>query len=117
MSATVEFFRSWLQENVGKLPADTQVSIAVLAQQFEQDADAAGYGREIREEEIGHIEDAIQRALDQASENDPEEARIPPEESPLAPVIEALETSEGAGAPGSTADEKSAEHNGKQPAS
>ncbi|UCI29776.1 DUF768 domain-containing protein [Mesorhizobium sp. B4-1-4] len=106
MSATVEFFRSWLQENVGNLPADTQVSIAVLAQQFEQDADAAGYGREIREEEIGHIEDAIQRALDQASENDPEGARIPPEESPLAPVVEALETSEEIGGSGTAPDEE-----------
>ncbi|TIU10001.1 MAG: DUF768 domain-containing protein, partial [Mesorhizobium sp.] len=46
MSATKEFFETWLQENVGNLPAESEVSVAVLAQQFEQDADAAGYGHE-----------------------------------------------------------------------
>ncbi|MBZ9991164.1 DUF768 domain-containing protein [Mesorhizobium sp. BH1-1-5] len=64
MNATKEFLRSWLEENVGNLPADTEVSVPMLAQQFEQDADAAGYGREVREQEVGNIEDAIQCALD-----------------------------------------------------
>ncbi|WP_244421635.1 hypothetical protein [Allomesorhizobium alhagi] len=39
MSATKEFLETWLQENVGNLPAESGVSIAVLAQQFEQDAE------------------------------------------------------------------------------
>ncbi|PBB95324.1 hypothetical protein [Mesorhizobium sp. WSM3862] len=96
MSATKEFFRSWLEENVGNLLADTQVSVPVLVRQFEQDADAAGYGHEVREEEIGNIEDAIERALDMTAEQeDPTEAN-PQEESLLAPVIEALEESEPA---------------------
>ncbi|MFI0849734.1 hypothetical protein [Mesorhizobium sp. IMUNJ 23232] len=60
MSATKEFFTIWLQENVGNLPTESEVSTAVLAQQFEQDADAAGYGREVREDEIGNVESAIQ---------------------------------------------------------
>lgn len=30
-----EFFQTWLQENVGDLPAESEVSVAVLAQQFE----------------------------------------------------------------------------------
>ena len=63
MSATKEFFAIWLQENVGNLSAESEVSVAVLAQQFEQDADAAGYGREVRDDEIGNVEDAIAEAL------------------------------------------------------
>ncbi len=59
MSATKEFFETWLQENVGDLPAESEVSVAVLAQQFEQDADAAGYGHEVREDEIGDIEERL----------------------------------------------------------
>ncbi len=35
----------------------------MLAEQFEQDADAAGFGQEIRDEEIGNIDDAIVAAL------------------------------------------------------
>ncbi|TGV77041.1 DUF768 domain-containing protein, partial [Mesorhizobium sp. M00.F.Ca.ET.149.01.1.1] len=50
MNATKEFLRSWLEENVGNLPTDTEISVPMLAQQFEQDADAAGYGREVREQ-------------------------------------------------------------------
>ncbi|RWP26047.1 hypothetical protein [Mesorhizobium sp.] len=38
MSPTTEFFENWLQENVAKLPAESGVSIAVLAQEFEQEA-------------------------------------------------------------------------------
>jgi hypothetical protein len=36
MSATKEFFKIWLHENVGDLPAESEVSTAVLAQQFER---------------------------------------------------------------------------------
>ncbi|OBQ96537.1 hypothetical protein A9K66_21580 [Mesorhizobium sp. AA23] len=96
MSATREFFRSWLEENVGNLPADTQVSVPVLVRQFEQDADAAGYGHEIREEEIGNIEDAIERALDMTAEQEDPTESNPRKETSLAPVIEALEESEPA---------------------
>ncbi|RWM84583.1 MAG: hypothetical protein EOR84_32980 [Mesorhizobium sp.] len=38
MSPTKEFFENWLHENVGNLPAESGVSIAVLVQQFEQEA-------------------------------------------------------------------------------
>ncbi|AEH90906.1 MULTISPECIES: DUF768 domain-containing protein [Mesorhizobium] len=92
MNATKEFLRSWLEENVGNLPADTEVSVPMLAQQFEQDADAAGYGREVREQELGNIEDAIQRALDRTGDGN-EEAYLG-EENSLAPVIDALEAAE-----------------------
>ncbi|RUV69302.1 MAG: DUF768 domain-containing protein [Mesorhizobium sp.] len=90
MSATKEFFETWLQENVGNLPAESEVSVAVLAQQFEQDADAAGYGHEVREDEIGDIEEAIEKALDKARTGEQQQAD-PVEESDLAPVMEALE--------------------------
>ncbi|RWC30400.1 MAG: DUF768 domain-containing protein [Mesorhizobium sp.] len=90
MSATKEFFETWLQENVGNLPAESEVSVAVLAQQFEQDADAAGYGHEIREDEIGDIEEAIEKALDKVRTGEQQQAD-PVEESDLAPVMEALE--------------------------
>ena len=96
MSATKEFFRSWLEENVGNLPADTQVSVPVLVRQFEQDADAAGYGHEVREEEIGNIEDAIERALCKTGEQEERTESNSLEGSSLAPVIEALEESEPA---------------------
>ncbi|CDX20073.1 conserved hypothetical protein [Mesorhizobium plurifarium] len=94
MNATKEFLRSWLEENVGNLPADTEVSVPMLAQQFEQDADAAGYTREVREQEIGNIEDAIQRALDKTGKENGETESNSDEENSLAPVIEALEASE-----------------------
>ncbi|TPI12945.1 DUF768 domain-containing protein [Mesorhizobium sp. B4-1-3] len=94
MNATKEFLRSWLEENVGNLPADTEVSVPMLAQQFEQDADAAGYGREVREQEVGNIEDAIQRALDRTGKENGETASNSDEENSLAPVIDALEDSE-----------------------
>jgi hypothetical protein len=94
MNATKEFLRSWLEENVGNLPADTEVSVPMLAQQFEQDADAAGYGREVREQEVGNIEDAIQRALDKAGKENGETDSNSDEENSLAPVIDALEASE-----------------------
>ncbi|TPK25984.1 DUF768 domain-containing protein [Mesorhizobium sp. B2-5-3] len=93
MSATIEFFRSWLQENVGNVPADAPVSVAGLVQQFEQDANAAGYGREVREQEIDNIEDAIQQALDKA--NATSELQAPrQEDDSLAPVIDALGAAE-----------------------
>lgn len=38
MSPTKEFFENWLRENVGNLPAESGVSIAALARQFEQQA-------------------------------------------------------------------------------
>jgi hypothetical protein len=66
VNATKEFFESWQQENVGTLAGAEEVSFAVLAQQFEQDAEAAGYGREVREGELGNIEDAIEQALKKA---------------------------------------------------
>ncbi|RUW61222.1 DUF768 domain-containing protein [Mesorhizobium sp. M7A.F.Ca.US.008.03.1.1] len=65
MNATKEFFENWLQENVDTL-AGEEVSFAELAQQFEQDAEAAGYGRQVREDELGNIEDAIEQALKNA---------------------------------------------------
>ncbi|MCF6115912.1 MULTISPECIES: hypothetical protein [Mesorhizobium] len=91
MSATKEFFETWLQENVGNLPAESEVSVAVLVQQFEQDADEAGYGHEVREDEIGDIEEAIEKALDKARAGEQPQAVEPAEESDLAPVMEALE--------------------------
>ncbi|MET3583147.1 hypothetical protein ABID19_006209 [Mesorhizobium robiniae] len=90
MSATKEFFETWLQENVGNLRPESEVSVAVLAQQFEQDADAAGYGHEVREDEIGDIEEAIERALHKARTGEQPQATDPVEESDLAPVMEAL---------------------------
>lgn len=88
MSATKEFFETWLQENVGNLPAESEVSVAVLAQQFEQDADAAGYGHEVREDELGNIQEAIEAALKKArTGEDPQ----PADDNELAPVMEALE--------------------------
>ncbi|MBZ9759722.1 hypothetical protein LB553_02330 [Mesorhizobium sp. CA8] len=94
MNATKEFLRSWLAENVGNLPTDTEISVAMLAQQFEQDADAAGYGREVREQEVGNIEDAIQRALDKTAAGTGEVESSPDEENSLAPVVDALEAAE-----------------------
>ncbi|TIL45237.1 MAG: hypothetical protein E5Y73_34385 [Mesorhizobium sp.] len=91
MSATKEFFETWLQENVGNLPAESEVSVAVLVQQFEQDADAAGYGYEVRQDEIGDIEEAIEKALNRARTGEQPQADDPAEESDLAPVMEALE--------------------------
>ncbi|MER8388847.1 hypothetical protein NKJ46_18810 [Mesorhizobium sp. M0166] len=88
MSATKEFFETWLQENVGNLPAESEVSVAVLAQQFEQDADAAGYGHEVREDELGNIQEAIEAALKKArTGEEPQSA----DDNELAPVMEALE--------------------------
>ncbi|MER8500724.1 MULTISPECIES: hypothetical protein [unclassified Mesorhizobium] len=88
MSATKEFFQTWLQENVGNLPAESEVSVAVLAQQFEQDADAAGYGHEVREDELGNIQEAIEAALKKARTG---EEPQPADDNELAPVMEALE--------------------------
>ncbi|MCP9229607.1 hypothetical protein NMG46_04990 [Mesorhizobium sp. LMG 17147] len=88
MSATKEFFETWLQENVGNLPAESEVSVAVLAQQFEQDADAAGYGHEVREDELGNIQEAIEAALRKARTG---EEPQPADDNELAPVMEALE--------------------------
>lgn len=59
MSATIEFFKAWMRENIGTLPADQEISISVLARQFEDDANAAGYGADVREDEIGDIEEAM----------------------------------------------------------
>jgi hypothetical protein len=97
MSATREFFAIWLQENVGGLPAEGEVSVAVLAQQFEQDADAAGCGREIRDDEIGNVEDAIEKALKKGGM--PAVTKVPSEDSSLAPVMEALEVVEAESGP------------------
>ncbi|RUX04706.1 DUF768 domain-containing protein [Mesorhizobium sp. M2A.F.Ca.ET.037.01.1.1] len=94
MNATKEFLRSWLEENVGNLPAETEISVPMLAQQFEQDADAAGYGREVREQEVGNIEDAIQRALDKIGEENRGSESSRDEENSLAPVIDTLEAVE-----------------------
>jgi len=94
MNATKEFLRSWLEENVGNLPADTEVSVPMLAQQFEQDADAAGYGREVREQEVGNIEDAIQCALAKTGEKNAETESNSDEANSLTPVIDALEAAE-----------------------
>jgi hypothetical protein len=91
MSATREFFDTWLRENVGNLPAESEVSISVLAQQFEQDAEAAGYGQEIRDEDLGNIETAIEEALAKTKTGDSENTKLPIEESDLAPVMDALE--------------------------
>ncbi|MER9488045.1 hypothetical protein [Mesorhizobium sp. M0220] len=88
MSATKEFFETWLQENVGNLPAESEVSVAVLAQQFEQDADAAGYGHEVREDELGNIQEAIEAALKKARTGEEPHAA---DDNELAPVMEALE--------------------------
>ncbi|AZN96507.1 DUF768 domain-containing protein [Mesorhizobium sp. M9A.F.Ca.ET.002.03.1.2] len=99
MSATKEFFESWLQENVGELPAESEVSVAVLAQQFEQDADAAGYGREVREDEIGNIEEAIAEALSKARAGERPQAAVTAEEGDPAPVMEALEVDDSKSGP------------------
>jgi hypothetical protein len=99
MSATKEFFETWLQENVGNLPAESGVSIAVLAQQFEQDAEAAGYGHAVREDEIGNIEDAMEKALKRARSGEEAPAVVPAGESDLAPIMEALEVDDAKGGP------------------
>jgi hypothetical protein len=95
MSATKEFFKIWLNENVGNLPAESEVSTAVLAQQFEQDADAAGYGREVREDEIGNVEDAIADSLKAGTR--PTTGTV--EEPDLTPVMEALEVDDAKSGP------------------
>jgi hypothetical protein len=97
MSATREFFAIWLQENVGNLSAEGEVSVAVLAQQFEQDADAAGYGREVRDDEIGNVEDAIAQALKISGV--PEVTKVPTEGSAVAPIMEALEVDDAKSGP------------------
>ncbi|WFP65695.1 MULTISPECIES: hypothetical protein [unclassified Mesorhizobium] len=94
MNATKKFLRSWLEENVGTLPADTEVSVPMLARQFEQDADAAGYRREVREQEVGNIEDVVRRALDKSGAENAETESNSDEENSLAPVIDALEAAE-----------------------
>jgi hypothetical protein len=99
MSATKEFFETWLQENVGDLPAESEVSVAVLAQQFEQDADAAGYGHEVREDEIGDIEEAIVKALSKARRGEEPQAAVAAEESDAAPVMETLEVEDSKSGP------------------
>ncbi|WP_181179949.1 hypothetical protein [Mesorhizobium sp. B2-1-3A] len=86
MSATREFFENWLQENVGTLPGQEEVSVAVLAQQFEQDAEVAGYGRDVREDELGNIEDAIEQAIKNAGVQS-----VRSEGDDLAAVMDALE--------------------------
>jgi hypothetical protein len=89
MGITREFFETWLKENVGKLPPESEVSPAVLARQFERDADAEGYGPAVREEEIGNVEEAIVAALEEARMREPssEDARG----NEPAPLMEALE--------------------------
>jgi hypothetical protein len=99
MSATKEFFETWLQENVGNLPAKGEVSVAVLAQQFEQDAEAAGYGHAVREDEIGNIEGAIEKALNRARTGEEAQVAVPAEDSDLAPVMEALEVEDAKSGP------------------
>ncbi|WP_292406553.1 hypothetical protein [Mesorhizobium sp.] len=88
MSVTKEFFETWLEENVGDLPAESGMSIAVLALQFEQDAEAAGYGHAVREDEIGNIEEATEKALKRARTGEEAQVAAPAEESDLAPVME-----------------------------
>ncbi|ESX46163.1 DUF768 domain-containing protein [Mesorhizobium sp. C416B] len=96
MSATREFFQNWLQENVGTLPGREEVSVAVLAQQFEQDAEVAGYGREVREDELGNIEDAIVQAIENAGSG----VQSPSSEtSDPAPVMDALEVDDAKSGP------------------
>jgi hypothetical protein len=89
MSVTREFFEAWLKENVGGVPAERTVSPAVLAQQFEQDAEAAGYCREVRDEEIGNIEDAIRLAIGRAPHEDGSTSEQPDGDS--LPDIETLD--------------------------
>ncbi|MER9445752.1 hypothetical protein NKI79_31405 [Mesorhizobium sp. M0340] len=96
MSATKEFFEAWLQENVSTLPGEEEVSVAVLAQQFEQDAEAAGYGREVREDELGNIEDAIGQALKNSV---PSVHTVRAEQSDLGPVMDALEVDDSKSGP------------------
>jgi hypothetical protein len=63
MSATIEFFKAWMRENIGTLPANQEISISVLARQFEDDATAAGYGSDVREDEIGDVETAMAQEI------------------------------------------------------
>ncbi|AEH88779.1 hypothetical protein [Mesorhizobium opportunistum] len=86
MSATRESFENWLQENVGTLPGREEVSVTVLAQQFEQDAEVAGYGHDVREDELGNIEDAIEQTIKNAAVQS-----LRSEGDDLAPVMDALE--------------------------
>ncbi|TPL85159.1 hypothetical protein [Mesorhizobium sp. B2-3-12] len=88
MSVTREFFENWLQENVGTLPGREEVSVAVLAQQFEEDAEVAGYGRDVREDELGNIEDAIEQAIKNGGRG---VASQRSEGDDLVPVMDALE--------------------------
>ncbi|WP_245492869.1 hypothetical protein, partial [Mesorhizobium sp. M7A.F.Ca.CA.001.04.1.1] len=97
MNATKEFFESWLQENVGTLAGQEEVSFAVLAQQFEQDAEAAGYGREVREDELGNIEDAIEQALKKARTGVHGDAAGEP--SDVAALMDALEVEDAKSGP------------------
>ncbi|MER9519144.1 hypothetical protein NKI44_17615 [Mesorhizobium sp. M0614] len=97
MNATKEFFENWLQENVGTLAGEEEVSFAVLAQQFEQDAEAAGYGREVREDELGNIEDAIEQALKNAGTG--VHGGVDGEASEVAAVMDALEVEDAKSGP------------------
>ncbi|RWA97822.1 hypothetical protein [Mesorhizobium sp.] len=99
MSPTKEFFENWLQENVGNLPAKSGVSIAVLAQQFEQDAEAEGYGHAVREEEIGNVEDAIEKALKRARTGEEAQVAVLAGGSDLALVMEALAVNDAKSGP------------------
>lgn len=92
MSVTREFFEAWLKENVGSLPPQSEVSPAVLAKQFEEDADAAGYGSAVREEEIGNVEEAIVAALGKPRKGEASPENTETAADDLLPVMEALET-------------------------
>jgi hypothetical protein len=94
MSVTREFFEAWLKENVGNLPPASEVSPAVLAKQFEEDADAAGYGAAVREEEIGNVEEAIVALLGEWPDS-----TVPPNAEDRLPVLEMLEVDDPKGGP------------------
>ncbi|WP_442582549.1 hypothetical protein ACSBOB_11630 [Mesorhizobium sp. ASY16-5R] len=99
MSTTREFLANWLQENVGNLPTESEVSMAVLAQQFEQDADAAGYGYGAREDELGNVENAIAEALKMGSTREHRQTRVAVDETNPAPLMEALEVDDSRSGP------------------
>jgi hypothetical protein len=96
MSATRAFFENWLQENVGTLPGREEVSVAVLAQQFEQDAELAGYGRDVREDELGNIEDAIEQAIRNAGSG---VGSLSSKDSDLTRVMDELEVDDAKSGP------------------
>ncbi|MDQ6432691.1 hypothetical protein RB623_01325 [Mesorhizobium sp. LHD-90] len=99
MGITREFFETWLQENVGNLPSESEVSLAVLARQFEQDAEAAGYSQEVREAEIGNIEEAIEEALNRANGEEEAQDTASAGDSDATPAMDTLEVDDAKSGP------------------